>query len=104
MGAAQEEIEGDEKNKTAPDEKKETSPQEIKEIEALLEELNKPSKGSELIEKLSKEKEDMYASFIKDGVEVVDVKAIPKEPEKEEPKHRKWGLPENKNRKTWDKI
>jgi hypothetical protein len=43
-----------------------------------------------------------YASFIKDGVEVVDVKAIPKPNKKLSVD--KFGIPISGNRSTWDKI
>ena len=39
---------------------------------------------------------DEFASMIRDGVEVVDVKAIPKEGES--------GIPDIEERKTWDKV
>ena len=84
--------------------------------EKLLEEIRKPSKGEELIKSLqenvqeknvvpnsddvssdpnaSNEPQDnTFAGTIKDGVEVVDVKVIPK----------KTGIPFG-NRKTWDKL
>ena len=38
------------------------------------------------------ETEEEYASNVRDGVEVVDVKVVPK------------GIPEKGNRVTWDKI
>jgi hypothetical protein len=43
-----------------------------------------------------------YASMIKDGVEVVDVKAIPKS--KKIVNVDKFGIPMSTNRSTWDKI
>ena len=39
-----------------------------------------------------KESEEEYASSVKDGVEVIDIKAIEKD-----------GIP-SKNRKNWDKL
>ena len=38
------------------------------------------------------ENDENYVSKFREGVEVVDVKAVPK------------GIPEGKKRKTWDKI
>lgn len=43
-----------------------------------------------------------FTSMIKDGVEVVDVKVVPSE--KDKVKLNKFGIPENKNRPTWNKI
>ncbi len=104
MGAAQEK--GLKEDKPAPG-KKET-PKEVEEAKKLLDELSKPSKGSELIERLKKEEEKKkkekkdkdYASIVKDGVEIVDGKVVPKEKIKLD----KFGIPIPKNRKTWDKI
>jgi hypothetical protein len=64
--------------------------------------LSKPTLGDELLERLKKEKEekveidkkDDYIGEIIDGVEVVDVKAIPTEETK---------LAVSEKRKTWDK-
>ncbi|HRT03456.1 MAG TPA: hypothetical protein P5513_05910 [Candidatus Diapherotrites archaeon] len=42
----------------------------------------------------------MFASKIVNGVEVVDVKAIPKD----NPILNRFGIPETKERRTWDKI
>jgi len=47
-------------------------------------------------------KSDEYASIVRDGVEVVDVKVIPIE--KDRVKLDKFGIPIPKSRKTWDKI
>lgn len=46
-------------------------------------------------------KKDDFNSYVKDGVEVVDVKVIPKD---KGVKVDKFGIPINENRKTWDKI
>lgn len=66
-----------------------------------LDDLNKPTPGEELLKRLKKEKEeakvekkDDYVGEIIDGVEVVDVKAIPTG-------ETKLAVPEK--RKTWDK-
>jgi len=50
---------------------------------------------------VEKRGDDGYASKIINGVEVVDVKAIPK---KEQLHLDKFGIPEPKTRKTWDRI
>ena len=73
-----------------------------------VEELIKPSPGEDLIERIKKEdilkkeekeeKSNYVPLIIRDGVEVVDVKAIPKK------KTDKFGIPETGERLTWDKI
>jgi len=51
-------------------------------------------KKGEILQEEEKEPEIQdYASKVQDGVEVVDVKAIPKS-----------GIPDIEKRKTWDKI
>lgn len=45
-------------------------------------------------------KTENYASQVIDGVEVVDVKAVPKE----KPVLNKFGIPEPRERRTWDRI
>jgi len=45
-------------------------------------------------------KTENYASRVIDGVEVVDVKAVPKE----KPVLNKFGIPEPRERRTWDRI
>jgi hypothetical protein len=71
--------------------------------------LNKPSPGKELIDRIKKEdslkreaeKAEDYASVILDGVEIIDAKAIPKH---DAQKLNKFGIPEPKERLSWDKI
>jgi hypothetical protein len=71
----------------------------IEEIKLLdLEELQKPSKGEKLIRKIREG--DLYKKTKKDGVEVVEGKAIEK---KGKPKD-KYGLPIPEDRKNWDSI
>ena len=82
-----------------------------KQPEIPTEELKKSSPGKDLMERIKKgeilveenepAREHDFASFIKDGVEVVDVKAIPK---KEKLKLDKFGIPIPENRQTWDRI
>jgi len=52
---------------------------------------------------LKEEKKDEYASMIQNGVEVVDVKAVPS---KEKVKIDRFGIPtpDADNRKSWDRI
>jgi len=99
-------------------EKIKDSPKKTDDAEKFLEELSKPSKGDELIEKLkkdeeenkkkekSKNKDNEYASYInKDGVEVVDVKVISKDKDKDEEENKNdIGIPTKGKRNTWDKI
>ena len=74
--------------------------------------MNKPSPGKELIDRIKKEdslkkeaeeakKEEPYVTFVADGVEVIDAKAIPKKPEMI---LNKFGIPEPKERRSWDKL
>jgi hypothetical protein len=86
--------------------KKELVPE--KDEESSIEKLKPQSPGEDLLERIRKkeileEKQEPaeYASRIIDGVEVVDVKAIPK---KERISLDKFGIPELKERRTWDKI
>jgi hypothetical protein len=91
-----------------------------------VEEIRKPSKGEELIQSLQdriniqdvstnvpdksdaqdapnepqKEDNKDYTGFVRDGVEVVDVKVVPKEKLEVD----KFGIPIRGPRKTWDKI
>ena len=74
-----------------------------------LEKINKPTKGDELIKALKEQeekqikeepkKEQDYKGTIVDGVEVVDVKAVPSREKKEVDK---FGIPKRRN--DWDKI
>jgi hypothetical protein len=68
------------------------------------------SPGEDLLERLKKEEldntkkiPDDYNSKIIGGVEVVDVKAVPKK-NTEKTKTDKFGIPEPKDRRTWDRI
>ena len=98
LGASTEE--GDE-IKPAPDKEEPENP---------VDELNKPSPGQELIERIKKEdsikkeetkKEEAHIGNVIEGVEVINVKAVPK---KEPLQLNKFGIPEPKERLTWDKI
>lgn len=86
-------------------EKKELVPE--KEIESPIDNLKIPSPGEDLLERIRKKeiledkKETEYASKIINGVEVVDVKAVPS---KEKLSVDKFGIPESKERRTWDRI
>ena len=101
------------KDKPVPIKRKRT-PKKVKEAIKLLDQLNKLSKGDELLSKLDKDKKEDskkkvsenpkekkkdkdYVGTIRDGVEVVDVKAVPI-------KVDKFGIPVPPNRKNWDKI
>lgn len=89
-----------------PTEEKELVPLEEK---SSIEEFIPPSPGEDLLERIRKKElaeeekiaDNYYASKIIDGVEVVDVKAVPS---KEKPKLDKFGIPEPNERRTWDKI
>ena len=80
-----------------------------KEDRSDIEKLKPQSPGEDLLERIrrkeiledSAKNSDNYASQIIDGVEVVDVKAIPK---KEKIPLDKFGIPEPNGRRTWDKI
>jgi hypothetical protein len=67
-----------------------------------IEELKKPSRGQKILNKIKEgdlfKEKDNYVGEIKNGVEVVDVKAI------EKPPMDKYGLPVSRNRKNWDRI
>ena len=63
--------------------------------------IDKIKKGEILKDDKKKDDSD-YASKIVDGVEVVDVKAIPAKDKNQN--IDKFGIPIPENRKTWDKI
>lgn len=65
-----------------------------------MEKLNKEEKEKK--EDKNKDNDD-FAGYIKDGVEVVDVKAVPRD-KQEKPKVDKFGIPIPNKRTTWDKI
>jgi len=89
--------------------------------EEFVKEIHKPSKGEELLkrieenikskdvstndlaEKVSPDAPSDPVDISRDGVEVVDVKIVPKE-ENEEFYIDKFGIPHKGPRKTWDKI
>jgi hypothetical protein len=80
-----------------------------KDDQSSIDNLKTPSPGEDLLERIRRkeileepvEDRDQYSSKIIDGVEVVDVKAIQK---KEKPGLDKFGIPEPKGRRTWDRI
>ena len=69
----------------------------------LIEELNNGEILNKELEKEEKEEINKnYLTDIKDGVEIVDVKAIAKT--KKRNKVDKYGIPTPETRKTWDKM
>lgn len=107
-----------------PEEKRKT-PEEV------IEEIRRPSKGDELLQRIKEsikvrdistnestekvtqnapsdpKKDDKkdFVGTIKNGVEVVDVKIIPKEEDQKGSVYvDKFGIPHRGPRKTWDKI
>ena len=67
----------------------------------MIERIKKEDK-EEALKKEEKIKEDDYVPLVvKDGVEVVDVKAVPVH---KPPKLDKFGIPVKEDRPTWDKI
>jgi len=60
-----------------------------------------PKKNDQVVLDNPTRKENDYASVIRDGVEVVDVKVVPKD---EKITLDKFGIPIKGPRKTWDKI
>ena len=69
-----------------------------------VEELRKPSKGEELIQKIKQGdlvgKKDDFVGEIRDGVEIVDVRPV----EKKSVKLDRHGLPVDERRRNWDSI